>query len=330
MIPDATGTMYAYRIKDDGSVDTSYPAQSADALLNPANTQINKVKVDAETAPIAKNIADWVTNTGKTLGLTLENPRNHTQYQSFVDGAANNVLSTSVRTASVLYDSLGYKAVWTEEEHKKNPDAVYMKSVNGVLSPEITPEQKKAASDYVKATLDAQVKHIESQKFEPTTPKVVVPKEGKKEKPEDKPSIGEISYIVKSGKNTGQAVGVSNVKQKIANGVERTIDIFGVDNGKFFINYTEYNGKEKIGDSKASSTSVIGIPKQYYGDKNDPEKQAMIRLVPNPETGKNFTSVQEAKKYIETHRTESQKPTTNKGFDYEKYYKEQMLSLIHI
>jgi len=313
-IPDATGTMYAYRIKDDGSVDAAYPPTSADALLNPANTKVDIVKVDAETAPIAKNIADWTININKTLGTSLEDARNHSQYKSFVDGAANNILSTDIRTASVLADSLHLDRVYTEEEHKKNPNAIYIKSVDGVRTPQITDEQRKMASDYVKATLDAQVKHIESQKFEPQVPKVVAPKEGKNEKPEDKPSIGEVAYIVKGGKDRGKTVGVSNVKSKEASGVERTIDAFGVYDGNVFVKYTQYDTRENIKGKDGSSTQKIG--ENHYVSSNEAKDKvdSLLRLVPNPETGRNFNSAQEARQYIEANTAKTKAPTqsTNK------------------
>lgn len=272
MIPDATGTMYIYRIKDDGSVDTSHPAQSADALLNPANTRIDKVKVDTETAPIAKNIADWTTNQGETLGLTLEDARNHPQYKAFVDGAANNILSTNIRMASVLSDSLGYKAAWTEEEHKKNPDAIYMKSVNGVLDPEITPAQKKVASDFVKATLDSQVKHIENQKYQLETPTPYKETEAQAKARSEK-ETGALNYGLYVKLASGGDIG-EQARNSINNSLPNGTQITKIDrnNKQMVVTVQDADGKQTIKNviltRNGKPLDNVDVAQQLYGLTN--------------------------------------------------------------
>jgi len=315
IMPNSDGQMYMYHNNDDGSVNKSIPPTSISSLLNPANTKVDKVDVSKETAPVAKTIADYIKRTGsRTLGEFTNDPRNHTKYQEFVDGAANTITATPIKTASVLVDGMGYKTAWTEEQAKADPNAVYMKMVNGVMTPQITDAQKKAASEHIKGVLDSQITYEEKQQYQPERPQIVKAPKGEKGPKVDKqkePYIAEkLSYINETPinsvtkkpygkrKNVGYAVGVSNVKLNKAPGVDEVINGFGIKNGKFFIKYMEYSGKEKLGSTGYSETNVVKTPKEIYDDKNNSEIEAKIRLIPNPYTGENFHSSDEAKEYM--------------------------------
>jgi hypothetical protein len=119
----------------------------------------------------------------------------------------------------------------------------------------------------------------------------------------EEPTIGAISYINVTGPNkkqqtVGEVVGVNNVRIKTANGVDQSINNFGIRDGKFFMKYTEYSGKSGIKDSGYSETNVNKKTKTLYGDKNASEIEGKLALIPNPDTGRNFTSMREAKDYI--------------------------------
>lgn len=168
IMPNTDGQMYMYQTNADGSVKKDVPPTSVSSLLNAANTKVDKVDVAKETAPIAKTVEDYITRTGsKTLGEFTNNPMQKARYDEFANGAANTITSTPIKTASVLVDGMGYKTVFTEEAHKADPNAVYIKTVNGIRTPQITDAQKKAAQDHVKATLESQLKFEQTQQYQP-------------------------------------------------------------------------------------------------------------------------------------------------------------------
>lgn len=168
IMPNTDGQMYMYRNNDDGSVNNSVPPTSISSLLNPANTKVDKVDVSKETALVAKTVKDYITKSGsRSLGEFLNDPMGKKSWDDFSNGAAKTITATPIKTASVLVDGMGYNTVWTEEQAKADPGAVYMKMVNGVMTPQITKAQEKAAQDHIKQTLASQVEYKEIQQYQP-------------------------------------------------------------------------------------------------------------------------------------------------------------------
>jgi hypothetical protein len=168
IMPNSDGQMYMYHNNDDGSVNKSIPPTSISSLLNPANTKVDKVDVAKSTAPIAKTVADYIKRSGsRSLGEFTNDPVHRESYKKFADGAANTLTATPIQTASILADGMGKLLSWTEEDYKKNPDSVYMKMVNGVMTPQITPEQYTKAKNHIKETLESQIVYEEKQQYQP-------------------------------------------------------------------------------------------------------------------------------------------------------------------
>lgn len=313
LVPDKNGVGWLYNIDDSGNIIEG-TQRTPSSLLNPANHLIDKVFVDKEIDPVAKNVADWVTNLNTSTGQTMNDPRQHPGYENFVNGAVKNVLSTPMRRVSVLVDSMGYGVATTEQEHKDNPDAIYLKMEKGLLTPQFTDDQLKKSEQYVSDSLNAKVKKEFDQKWQPERPQIVKAPEGEKGPKVDKqkePYVAEkLSYINETPinsvtkkptgkrKNVGYVVGVSNVKINQAPGVDEVINGFGIKNGKFFIKYVQYTGKESLKGTGYSETNVIKTPKTIYDDLNNGEIEAKIKLIPNPYTGENFHSSDEAKQYM--------------------------------
>lgn len=198
IMPNTDGQMYMYHTNDDGTINKDIPATSISSLLNPANTKVDKVDVAKETAPIAKTVEDYIKRTGsRSLGEFTNDPMGKKSWDEFSDGAASTLTATPIKTASVLVDGMGYKTAWTEEQAKADPNAVYMKMVNGVMTPQITEAQKKAAKDHVKQTLESQITYEEKQNWQPERPQVVAaPRGGGKE--EKKPVVITLNDVVPS------------------------------------------------------------------------------------------------------------------------------------
>lgn len=198
IMPNTDGQMYMYRTNEDGSIDKNTPPTSVSSLLNPSNTKVDKVDVAKETAPIAKTVQDYIKRTGsRSLGEFTNDPMGKKSWDEFSDGAASTLTATPIKTASVLVDGMGYKVAWTEEQAKADPNAVYMKMVNGVMTPQINEAQKKAAKDHVKQTLESQVVYEEKQNWQPERPQVVAaPRGGGKQ--EKKPVVITLNDVVPS------------------------------------------------------------------------------------------------------------------------------------
>lgn len=197
IMPNTDGQMYMYRNNDDGSVNKSVPPTSISSLLNPANTKVDKVDVAKETAPIAKTVQDYITKLGsRSLGEFLNNPMGKKSWDDFSNGAAKTITATPIKTASVLVDGMGYNTAWTEEQAKADPSAVYMKMVNGVMTPQITKAQEKAAQDRIKQILASQVTYEEKQQYAPQRPAVV--QAPKPEKGDKVPEIVTLNNVIPS------------------------------------------------------------------------------------------------------------------------------------
>lgn len=340
IMPNTDGQMYMYQTNADGSIRKDMPPTSISSLLNPANTKVDKVDVAKETAPIAKNVEDYIQRTGsRSLGEFTNDPRNHAQYKEFVNGAANTITATPIKTASVLVDGMGYSTVFTEEDAKANPNAVYIKTVNGIRTPQITEAQKKAAQDHVKGVLDSQIKFEQKQNWQPETPKVVTPKEVKDGK---QPVVVTLNDVVPSNpmvKNLGEGKKQNDgykfiLKQPL---VDKST---GINESVRNIVVNPYDGSltmdietsETVQGKKGTTTNRIATKAKPIGGKMKPAEidkiNTFVRKIYNPETQQYLQDWHELyDMYAPSIKTlkGTQKPTRAAGgFDADAYYKSVM------
>jgi len=285
IMPNTDGQMYMYHTNADGSVNKDVPPTSISSLLNPANTKVDKVDVAKETAPIAKTVQDYITKTGsRSLGEFINDPMQKGRYDEFANGAANTITATPIKTASVLVDGMRYKTAWTEEQAKADPNAVYMKMVNGVMTPQITDAQKKAAQEHIKATLESQLKFEQTQQYAPQRP-VAAPKEDKGDKDDRGYALNYGLYVdlVKGGTAGNDAqTAINNSLPEDT----KILKIEGTGNKKIFTIRTPKGNTTKevsLVDANGKSKDAADIAEQIYGLTNSTnvirrDKDAYLRL----------------------------------------------------
>ena len=131
-------------------------------------TEYNYFDSDEATTNIEKNLGENVSilrqlgsqvRTG--MVLSKEDKQAYDRYEESENLFIQSAISNPLDMASVLTDDMkvqGYYAEPNKEKAEKNPKAVYFKTnSNGIVSPEFTEEQKKAAFDYMKTTLRAKI-----------------------------------------------------------------------------------------------------------------------------------------------------------------------------
>lgn len=171
-----TGVAYFVNVDPEtGKLDTSN-LRPVKSLTNIQAQKFETIDVEAETAKLAQNTAAYEMALSSTS--SLENARKNPAYLQWRDNSLKSVLSSDQRIASVLMDYLNvdptsdlndsetntitYKAVTGYNskgepemtEVTKNIGKVKMEYVNGKLSPKLTDEQKKYASDAFIASLE--------------------------------------------------------------------------------------------------------------------------------------------------------------------------------
>lgn len=283
-------------------------------LNNERNLLVPKVKLDIELDAQADKIKDFTRYGSVGAGgvWTINDPTVRSGFNEFENNVANGITSEPLKALSVLVDYGDLKGkrftpTINKEEAAKDPSKIYVQlNASGNPEPVLTPEQDKIAKETAKRYLRERLVYEQKQVENTYRPPVFAPDKGSnltgKEKLEE-PTIGAVSYINVTGPNkkqqtVGEVVGVNNVRIKTANGVDQSINNFGIRDGKFFMKYTEYSGKSGIKDSGYSETNVNKKTKTLYGDKNASEIEGKLALIPNPETGRNFTSMREATDYI--------------------------------
>ena len=343
IMPNTDGQMYMYHTNDDGSIKKDVPPTSVSSLLNPANTKVDKVDVAKATAPIAKTVEDYITRTGsRSLGEFTNNPEGKKSWDEFSNGAASTITATPIKTASVLVDGMGYKVAWTEEQAKADPNAVYMKMVNGVMTPQITDAQKKAAQDHVKQTLQSQIKFEQKQNWQPERPQVVAPP--KEPKGDKQPVVVTLNDVVPSNpmvKNLGEGKKQNDgykfiLKQPLVDnstGVKESVRNIVVNPYDGSVTMDIETGETTKG-AKGTATNRIATKSKVLvtGGKVKPAEidkiNTFVRKIYNPETGQYLQDWSELydmyapsiKKLKGT-----QKPTRAAGgFDPDAYYKSVM------
>lgn len=341
IMPNTDGQMYMYHTNEDGSVNKNIPATSVSSLLNPANTKVDKVDVAKETAPIAKTVQDYIKRTGsRTLGEFTNDPMGKKSWDEFSDGAASTLTATPIKTASVLVDGMGYKVAWTEEQAKADPNAVYMKMVNGVMTPQISEAQKAAAKDHVRQTLESQVIYEEKQNWQPERPQVVAaPKVGKGEK---KPVVITLNDVVPSNpmvKNFGGGKKQNDgykfiLKQPLVDestGVKESVRNIVVNPYDGSVTMDIETGKTVKGE-KGTTTNRIATKSKSIGGKMKPAEidkiNTFVRKIYNPETQQylqDWTELYDMYSESIKKLKGTQKPSRKSGgFDADAYYKQQM------
>ena len=344
IMPNSDGQMYMYQTNDDGSVKKDVPPTSVSSLLNPSNTQVNKVDVSKETAPVAKTIQDYIYKSGsRSLGEFKNDPRKHAQYQEFINGAAKTITATPIKTASVLVDGMGYNVVFTEEAHKADPNAVYIKTVNGIRTPQITEAQKKAADDHIKATIDSQVVYEEKQQYQPERPQIVKAPEGGG-KGEKAPVVVTLNDVVPSNplvKTTAEGKKVTGgykfiLKQPLVDestGVKQSLRAISIDPTDGSLTMDLETGETTKG-SKGTATERVSTKSKVLskGGKVKPAEidkiNTFVRKIYNPETQQYLQDWNELYDMYSGSISKlkgTQKPTrSGSNFDYEAYYNQQM------
>jgi hypothetical protein len=344
IMPNSDGQMYMYHNNDDGSVNKSIPPTSISSLLNPANTKVDKVDVAKSTAPIAKTVSDYIKRSGsRSLGEFTNNPVGRKSYDEFADGAANTLTATPIQTASILADGMGKLLSWTEEDYKKNPGSVYMKMVNGVMTPQITPEQYKQAKDHIKETLESQIVYEEKQQYQPERPQIVKApeEEGKGKKA---PVVVTLNDVVPSNplvKTTAEGKKVTGgykfiLKQPLVDestGVKQSLRAISIDPTDGSLTMDLETGETTKG-AKGTATERVSTKSKVLtkGGKVKPAEidkiNTFVRKIYNPETQQYLQDWNELYDMYSGSISKlkgTQKPTrSGSNFDYEAYYNQQM------
>lgn len=300
--------------KEDGDVvDVNW-------LNNERNLLVPKVKLDAIMDANVDKIGKYaligkVTSSGI---LSTDDAKERKGYEDYRKSVANGVISDPIGALSVLTDYGDVNGIRytptinkTEAESDKTGTKIFMQ-LNSAGSPEpvFTDEQLKAASKIIENQVDQRVNVITTQVenvyrrpvFAPREPRVSGYKAG------EEPVLSAPAYINKtttSGgvKNTGTVIGVENVRIKKSGSEDEVINNFGVDNGKFFMKYTRYTGKEGLRDKESGYFTSSAQKKvlTLSGDKDASNINAKLALIPNPDTGENFKGIDEARQYIRLH-----------------------------
>jgi len=341
IMPNTDGQMYMYHTNTDGSVNKDIPATSISSLLNPSNTQVDKVDVAAQTAPIAKTVEDYITRTGsRSLGEFTNNPMGKKSWDEFSNGAANTITSTPIKTASVLVDGMGYDTVFTEEASKANPKAVYIKTINGIRTPQITDAQEKAAKDHIKATLASQVKFEQSQQYAPQRPVAAPKADGDKA-----PVVVTLNDVVASNplvKTSAEGKKSSAgykfiLKQPLideSTGVKQSLRAISIDPSDGSLTMDLETGDTKEG-AKGTATERVSTKSKVLakGGKVKPAEidkiNTFVRKIYNPDTQQYLQDWSElydmyAPSISKIKGTQKPSRSGNSGFDYEAYYNQQM------
>ena len=329
-----TGNGYIATLDKDKKVDKNTLMDSS-WLNNTQNFFDPKVKTEEEVGKYTSKMKEF---TKMLSGIahpgvwTINDVRQRPEYTKLTSDISNAVMSTPLRTASVLTDFVTdkqYSFTRDEKEASKDPNKILLKpDANGRFIPILNKDQELVARKAVQRVIDSQLGVKEEQvqdQWHGWAPKE--PAAPKEKKVTEEPILSQPTFINKTsptGKKytSGTAIGVENVKIKKAEGVEEVINTFGVDNGKLFLKYTKFSGKEGIRDPNTGLFST-GTSKQKFTlgeDKQAAEISGKLALIPNPYTGEGFKSIKEAKDYIEretSNATPTKTFTTKSGIKVE-------------
>jgi hypothetical protein len=300
-------------------------------LNNEKNLLIPKVQLDKELDAQAKEIAAFtrVGRVGAGGIWTIDDATARKDFDLFENNVANGLTSNPLSALSVLTDygdikGQRYTPTINAEEAKKDPSKIFIQlNASGNPEPILTKEQDTAAKETAKRYLRERLKYEQKQVENTYRPPVFAPdRSGGGYKAGEEPTLSAPGYINKrvNGKpvNTGAVIGVENVRIKKSSSEDEVINNFGVDNGKFFMKFTRYTGKEGARDkdsgyfTSAAKKTIITL----NGEKDASNINAKLALIPNPDTGRNFTGIDDAKDYIERHKK-------GPGFDADAYFRQQ-------
>ena len=325
-----SGNGYVATIGKDGKPDknTITPTTS---LKSNENFFDPRVKTEEEVGKYTgkmKEFTEMLKSVSHPGVWTINDVQNRPEFAKLSTDITNAVASTPLRMGSILTDFVkekSYSYTRDPKEAAANPEKILLTlNSQNQLIPQFTKAQMKDGEDAIKRVIISQL-GVKEEQVEETKVAPVRAAPESKYKPGEQPVLSQPTYINKTsptGKryNTGTAIGVENVKIKKAQGVEEVINTFGIDDGKLFLKYTKFAGKEGIKDATTGLFSTATSKQKFTlgEDKEAAEISGKLALIPNPDTGEGFKSIEEAKNYIE--RVKSKKT----GFNAEAYFNQKM------
>ncbi len=148
-------------------------------------TNYNYFDSDEATTNIEKNLGENISILRKVgsqrrtgMILSKEDKQAYAEYEKSENLFIQSAISNPLDMSSVLTNDMktqGYFPTLDKNEAAKNPKAVYFKTgSNGIVSPEFTDDQKKAAFDYMKTTLRAKIdRKTSAQMYTEATPRPI-------------------------------------------------------------------------------------------------------------------------------------------------------------
>lgn len=158
------GRVFVAKYDNDGNKTGLYDVQTLNAGLNQRQ---NKVNVISEVDNAVKGLGEVAFVDPRTGKYTLS-PMIRGSYQSKIKpNIAKAILSDKRKVASVLADNVqGYS--FTMDNNDKDPNKILLVAdENGIMQPQLKPEQEKVAKEYVENMIDSRVDYKQAQPEKP-------------------------------------------------------------------------------------------------------------------------------------------------------------------
>lgn len=188
-----TGSGYYADVDKNGNIDMNslLPVKAMNTIQH---QEFETFDVNAQSAAVAKNVAQWKTFITSTQDLT--DSRLNPNYQQWIENQAKSALSNDEKKASILMDYLGIEydvdgkpsqrsVTYQRVKEYKDDGSMVMEDVTvnigdvemtlnkqtGKLEPKLTPEQAKLAEDAYKNSIEIQIGREASKQYvAPQTP----------------------------------------------------------------------------------------------------------------------------------------------------------------
>ena len=188
-----TGSGYYADVDKNGNIDMNslLPVKAMNTIQH---QEFETFDVNAQSAAVAQNVAQWKTFITSTQDLT--DSRLNPNYQQWIDNQAKSALSNDEKKASILMDYLGIEydvdgkpsqrtVTYQRVKEYKEDGSMVMEDVTvnigdvemtlnkqtGKLEPKLTPEQAKLAEDAYKNAIEIQIGREASKQYvAPQTP----------------------------------------------------------------------------------------------------------------------------------------------------------------
>jgi len=188
-----TGSGYYADVDKNGNIDMNslLPVKAMNTIQH---QEFETFDVNAQSAAVAQNVAQWKTFITSTQDLT--DSRLNPNYQQWIDNQAKSALSNDEKKASILMDYLGIEydvdgkpsqrtVTYQRVKEYKEDGSMVMEDVTvnigdvemtlnkqtGKLEPKLTPEQAKLAEDAYKNAIEIQIGREASKQYvAPKTP----------------------------------------------------------------------------------------------------------------------------------------------------------------